>query len=754
MTTGNFTRRGFVKGALAAGFGAAACGMAGCAPSLPETGEEGGAPSSGATQGTTPTNGSTFASQLNPQDYDYTSHDGELSTLFSAWQLGPLTIPNRMVKSAAGSRTAMNGTQAYVDFYTNIAKGGVGMVWVENFTSLLPDYLNGDKQDLDEWEVQALVDSVHEAGAYVGYQFDTMAMTLLDGYADAQGFGPGKPEALSIDDIHWYQDQVIKGARRLKDYGFDGFEINAAGNNIPRTFLSRMTNHREPGDDYGPGSIESRARFVVEMIEGIKKECGDDFVVQVLINGVEENDENIGRNELCTTVAENKEFAKLFEQAGADSLHVRLGPIGNHTAQFLSEAMFDGIGIEGSTSYGTQFDFTKHYGGKLVANHSGCGLMLDVAQEIKSAVSIPVGAVTYMDPAHAPDFFEQALKDGKVDFLMMNRPLSVDFDYVTKLQEGRTDEIRPCTRCLHCLRDQSFEGGMSSICRVNATTARAFSPEMPEGFEPAPVASAKNVLVVGGGPAGMEAARIAAQRGHNVTLMEKGGSLGGKLTFASAIKGPHQNLSEFSAWMARQLELQGVNVQLNTEATADSIAAEAPDVVVCATGGKRVSSGLSSTGATNVVPIDDIMSAEIGDNVVVLGANAQAFDIAQYYQAQGKTVSMVFEDPIEGFDKGQSTEVKGFVTPMYYAVGGTVYPSSTVKQVGDGSIVIAAGYGVDVEIPCDTVIEALDVAANTDVIKGLSVETYAVGDCNEPWTSSFANILTAVSEGNLVGRAI
>jgi 2,4-dienoyl-CoA reductase-like NADH-dependent reductase (Old Yellow Enzyme family) len=692
---------------------------------------------------------------MNPQDYNYTDNTMELSTLFSEWQLGKLTIPNRMVKSAAGSSTAPNGMEATIEFYSNIAKGGIGMLWVENFTSLMPDYLNADKADIDDWGIGKLVDAVHAEGASIGYQFETMAMTLLDGYSGTEGFGPAHPENLELKEVKWLIEQYIKSAKRLKDYGFDGFEINAAGNNIPRTFMSRATNLRPADDEYGPQTLESRSRFVVEIIKGIKKECGEDFIVQILINGIEENDEQLGQNYLCTTIEENKQFAKMFEEAGADSLHVRLGPLANHTAQFMSEVMFDGIGIEGSTSFGTQYDYSKHFEGKLIANHSGCGLMLDVAAEIKSAVSIPVGTVTYMDPAHAPDFFEQALEDGKVDFLMMNRSLSVEPEYATKLQEGRIDEIRPCTRCLHCLRDMTMDGEMSMRCRVDATKCRAYSEEMPEGFTPVAVDEPKKVMVIGGGPAGMEAARIAAQRGHEVTLFEKSQALGGKLDFANAVKGPHQNLAVLQQWMQHQLELLGVTIATDTEVTADLIASEAPDAVICATGGKRPEIALQATDATQVMGIDECLEATVGDNVVVMGGNEQAFDIAQYFQVQGKNITMVFPDDIVMFDKGQSSQVQGYVLPMYYSVGGRAFPMAEVTTVGDGEIIIKTSACTEMPIACDTLIDASDVLDNTDLVKDLNgIDVIAVGDCNKPWETAMANIQHAIAEGNLAGRAV
>lgn len=183
--------------------------------------------------------------------------------------------------------------------------------------------------------------------------------------------------------------------------------------------------------------------------------------------------------------------------------------------------------------------------------------MLDVAAEIKSAVSIPVGTVTYMDPAIAPDFFEAAIAEGKVDFFLMTRSLYVEPEYVNKLREGRIDEIAPCTRCLFCFGGDAVRGTGGSIgfCRVNAANFNAYGENMPEGWHPLPAETSRNVMVVGGGPAGMEAARIAAQRGHKVSLFERSGSLGGLLPTAESIKGPHENLSVLAAYLARQQEI-------------------------------------------------------------------------------------------------------------------------------------------------------------------------------------------------------
>ena len=376
-------------------------------------------------------------------------------------------------------------------------------------------------------------------------------------------------------------------------------------------------------------------------------------------------------------------------------------------------------------------------------------MMLNVAKEIKQAVSIPVGTVTCMNPAHAPKFFNDAIKNGMCDYFIMNRPLTVDTEYVNKLREGRLDEIAPCTRCLHCHFDYDDEGKIYEHCRVNAATQRAWHEEMPEGATPLPADGDKKVMVIGGGPAGMEAARIAAERGYDVTLYEKNGYLGGLLIFANVIKGPHENLDDLRKYLIRQQEVKGVNVVTGTEVTREMIEKEAPDYVVLAVGGKRPELELASNGRTEVISLDDIAAAKVGDHVTILGSNAQAVDTAQYLIAQGRHVTMVSPEGKEKLDKGQSSWVKQFTIPMLYANGMRLWPNASIKEVRDGEIVIDGETGCDIVIPCETVIDARDMLPNTELIDGLSIPCVAVGDCNAPY-----NIAEAIAAGNIAARRI
>lgn len=746
MEKGNgISRRNFLQGIALGTMGAGTLGigslaLASCAPQAKE--------SVSATQKGTRTSAPADAlGKLNLQDYNYTTNsidDFSATTLFSDWQLGPLTIHNRMVKSAAFQLAFMkNNPDEYIGYYERMAHGGVEMIWIEDFANIWELTASPLKQDYGNYDVKKLLDTLHSAGAYVGYQFDTMGSPI--GPLD---FTENFLNNYSTEEVEGWVQTIISIGKKLHEDGFDAFELNFAANNVGQSFFSRARNNRT--DEYGPQSLESRTKFAAEVIKGVKEVCGKDFVVQVLINGIEANDRHIGQDAEYNSVEEVKAIAKILEQSGADSLHVRLGPCGQHVAQFANDLYFSAQGLEGASGFGTTFDFSRHYQGKLRASHSGCGMMIDVAAEIKSAVSIPVGAATYMDPAQAPDYFEEALKEGKLDFLVMNRPLCVDPEYVNKLRDGRIDEIAPCTRCLHCFYDPDKSGKLMEHCRVNAANWRAFSDDMPEGWIPQEAKTKKKVMVIGGGPAGMEAARVAAQRGHDVALYEKNSNLGGLLTSAAAIKGPHENLERLSSYLAKQLELCGVSITTNKEVDEVFLKQEQPEAIIVAVGGTRQKPEFDPTDNTAVLSFENVIGADMGENVTVLGSNAQSVDVAVFLLSQGKNVTIVTSDPIELFEKGHSVNVRGFIESAITAAGLRIWPSAKLASVDDGSITIASEGGVDIEIPCDAVVDMRDMTANTALVDSLvNVETIAVGDCDNPF-----NIAEAIASANLAARKL
>jgi len=748
------SRRQFLTGIGVAGIAAAGVGLAGCSPSKGGTTPE--APTGGGTA--TSSNELIPAAYLNPQDYDYKQKTTDFKTLFSPVKLGTVESSHRIIKSAAGSATYLKGpSDEMLDYYVNFAKGGVefiiieGVDWLAPIPGPFPSAITVSKEDAMAFG-KKLVEECGKYGASLIMQWGA--------------FAPGAIEDLTVEQIQAIEDQGIVQAQWYKDMGFKGLELHMTGGGLANSLQSPFYNTRT--DEYGAGSIENRARQSVNTIKKIKAAVPD-FAVGALIESVVENDNitnNVGEAFMWSdsditlpytktkTIEEGIEIVKLLEAAGLDWVQCRIGISHYHPGQFASDLYFLLNGVEGATGFGTQFDFSRHFQGEMIGNHSGAGMLINVAARYKEALGIPVGAVTYMDPAHAPDFFEAALAEGKLDFYSMTRPLTVDTEYVNKLREGRLDEIAPCCRCLCCHIGSNESNRALGYCRVNALTQRVMSgvPGTPESYELPPLSgSAKNVMVVGGGPGGMEAARIAAMRGHKVTLYEATGALGGKLDFASRIKGPHENLDDFKAYLIRQLELNSVNVVLSKEVDTAFINSEAPDVVILAVGALPGKVGAEGSSAVPIIDYNSFETADLGDKVIVYGSNALAFDCALWLTVHKKKVVMVTPRPNNELDLGQSQHAFRFMTSALYTLGMKLYPESTIKSIGDGVVTISSKVkGVDIDIPATSIVNAADMVPNKSLLEGVKVaETYAIGDCENPF-----NIAKAIQTGNDVGRAI
>ena len=246
----------------------------------------------------------------------------------------------------------------------------------------------------------------------------------------------------------------------------------------------------------------------------------------------------------------------------------------------------------------------------------------------------------------------------------------------------------------------------------------------------------------------MEAARIAAMRGHNVTLYEKRSLLGYMLAFAATVKGPHENFADLRKYLIHQLEITGVTVRTGIEVTKEFIETEAPDAVILAVGGRRDT--LAVNGNCPVIDMNRFMSAGTGDNIIICGSNAQAFDAALWLTVHKKRVTMVTPNTADDFDIQQSQHARRMITTVLYSLGFNALPESAIRSVRDGMATVMTDTGLETRIPCDAIINAADMRPNLDLIDGISVkEIYAVGDCASPF-----NIAQAIRSGNDAGRAV
>ncbi len=399
--------------------------------------------------------------------------------------IGIVKTRNRMIKTAAYGWILYDMLKDAirpegVAYYESIARGGIGLQILEisaPHSKTIGRPLYDDKYIERESKI---VERMHKHGCPTFVQFyDFRPLLPLPVTVSASAFYyPSKldmnnalPRALSTQEVRDVVELVVNAAERALKAGYDGCELNCACSHLFPSFLSRFWNKRT--DEYGPQNLENRARIVVELIQGIKKHCGADFPVSVLMNGLEINVLDLGDNANCTSIEEAAAFAKIFENAGADLLHIRTQPIGNHINGFFPEKYY--MFGEPDTGFGRPIDISK-FMPEFVTDYEGAGGFVEIAGIIKKAVKIPVMAVGSMDPRLHPEMGENAIREGKIDFLGMTRPLTADPDLPNKIAAGKLDDVRPCTYCITCFPQ--------SRCRVNAASTRTDGPEMPEGYYP------------------------------------------------------------------------------------------------------------------------------------------------------------------------------------------------------------------------------------------------------------------------------
>lgn len=786
----DLSRRNFMKGAAIGIAGAASVGiLSGCSNSAASEAASAAASESTAASGgaavTTTSEEWTVGSVLNPQDTSFTKYTTDYSHIFSPLKIGGVTLKNRIVKSAAGSEMQKTSTlrpdDEALSYYTRFGEGGVGMVCFES-SSVIPSpsmsgteggampnipgkpegaALNMVSLDISTDEGipghKAVADAMHAVDTPIIAQMYDMTMltgassTITEKYNLESSFSSGRMQ--TTEEVQTEIQQFIDGAERYYKAGFDGVEINCSCNHYFSTYLSRRIN-KERTDQYSGESIENRCRIVCEIIEGIRKRVGSDFIIQILYSGIEEDIVDLGKNAECTTVDEAIEFAKLFEKAGASSLHIRSEAYGHHCGGFMPDVLH--IPDHGYTGYGSCIQYGKHMP-EVLGQYDGIGALIEVAAKIKKNVSIPVGAVGSMDPRMAPDLLDNAIAEGKLDFLLMTRPLMADFFLPQKLKEGRREDVAPCTHCMTCFV-APIDMGTPMYCRVNPALSRAFTEDMPEGYDPLPAETPRNVMIIGGGPAGMEAARIAAERGHQVTLYEEKNRLGGRLPALQTLKGSHERIMDHLEYLEHQLDKQKVTVVTGKKVDAAFIASEKPDTVVVAVGSTPDPlSDLISAGS--VMNMNDLLeelevtgSLDLTDEVVLVGAQFQACEIAIYLCKHKKKVTILNPGPESQFYMNGATWPREMGKSWLYAQGVKVYHNANIHEITSDSVTFDTQYGITKTISDVTVINAMPEQNNRALFEEAQAacdDVYAVGNCYA--ASTIAN---ATARANIIARRI
>ncbi|MFH0845469.1 MAG: tRNA-dihydrouridine synthase, partial [Pseudomonadota bacterium] len=475
--------------------------------------------------------------------------------LFEPLSFNGLQLKNRIVMppmatNFAGARGEV--TDQMISYYEERAKGGAGLVILEvtgvdfpRGNTVLHQVAIHDDSCMEG--LSRLVNAVKKWGARIATQLHhagRRASSKSTGMIPVAPspiacYGGDMPEVLDKKGILSIIKAFAEGARRAKAVGFDAVELHCAHGYLMGQFLSPLTNTRT--DEYG-GPLANRVRFVTEIIEAVRGEVGEDYPILARISG----DEFIPGG---LRISDSVEIARILERTGIDCIHVSGGSTPSNLEQYRAQEI--------STIP------SMYFKGPSFAH---------LAQEIRRSVGVPVIAVGRInDPLMA----EQVLEQDKADLVTMGRALIADPELPNKAYEGRTDEIRKCIACLHCINVVLNQKG-SLRCAINPVVGReAQAIPKPE--------KSKKVLVIGGGPAGMEAARWASSRGHHVSLWEKDRRLGGQLNLAHIP--PHKDeLKGLTDYLSKQLELHKVPIELGKEATVELIRQYNPDVLILAAG--------------------------------------------------------------------------------------------------------------------------------------------------------------------------
>lgn len=682
--------------------------------------------------------------------------------LLSPHHIGSVKTRNRLIKSAAGLQYWAQGDNPVTEkakcLYEAFARGGVGLIIMESpgIEKGGRSYrLDNDSHILAMSEVTGII---HRHGCPVFAQFSDLANWNLTGSPGNDTRAPSPvcvlsdmdnhnhmPRELTIPEIEEVAEKFVNNAVGAQKAGFDGVEVNTSCSHLLHTFLSPFWNKRR--DLYGCGSMEDRTRLLVQIIKGIKMRVGEDFPVTVLINGIETGRLIGVEDGECLGFHDALQVARIAEEAGADAIQVRSQWIGRHDASFLTDHLLYPEPPIPLSSFPKELDMSRH----------GAGANALMAQEVKKAVSVPVITVGRLDPVLG----ELILREGKADFIAMTRRLFADPDFPNKLASGRYDDIAPCTSCTCCKSEKT-----PRRCRINA----AIGTERPYLVETAK--TKKNVVVVGAGPAGMEAARVAALRGHDVTLVEKSSKAGGLIPLAAMVKGLEiEDLPAIVRYLKGQVAKLGVTIKLGAEATPSMIEEMKPDAVIIATGGIPVVPRIPGIDTRKVVKNSDLhrmlkffmkftgpktlraltrLWMPLGKRVVIIGGGIQGCELAEFLVKRGRRVTIV--DEAEELGEGMIEHLKLQLFWWFREKGVIMMPGVKPVAVTEKGLIVHTKQGYNRTIEADSVVPAIPMKPNTallESLKGKVPEAYAIGDCSNPGL-----IADAIADGWRVGGLI
>ncbi|MHB1000364.1 MAG: oxidoreductase [Armatimonadota bacterium] len=638
----------------------------------------------------------------------------QFTSLFSTGKIGSMELKNRVVMAPMVRNYADDCgmvTPKYMAHIGVIANGGVGMMILEA-SYIRPDgkgFINelGIHDDCTIPGLKLLADFAHSFGAKIGPQLYHGGRQTASAITGMQPVAPSAipdptigevPRALSINEIHEIVNDYAEGARRAKEAECDFVEIHGAHGYLITQFLSPFSNIRD--DEYG-GSEENRMRFMTEVIQAVRSKVGSDYPIIVRISGDEMVPDGI-------TPDYAVRIAKRIEELGADALHVSAG----NYASFELGYMISPMAIPDAP-------------------------LVPLAQKIKEAVQIPVIAVGKI---RSPQIAEEVLHSGKADFIALGRPLLADPDWPNKAKDGNIEAINKCIACNQGCISRLFEQ-QDVWCTVNPQTAREL-----EFAKPLPPTKL-NILVAGGGPAGMEAAKMAAGRGHHVILCEKQDHLGGQLISAAAA--PFRpGWEELREYLVNEMDRLNVDVRLNTEVTPYLAEQEKIDIAVVAIGSSPFMPDIPGINRANVLTARDILEGHSSatGKVVVAGGGCAGSQTAEYVADQGHDVIIV--DMLGSIAADAPRADRELLLGRLQKRGVQIMTDTKILSFDVGKIGIQAPQGL-MDLQADTVVLCMGSISNDSLAEDLELvvpTVITVGDALDP-----RKVTHAIAEGAYAG---
>lgn len=691
------------------------------------------------------------------------SRNARFARLLEPGQVGKIKTRNHLIKTANGTSfiepSGFVGDRA-LGYYEALAKGGVGLLIVESCGVEFPlgcQHVEAQFRLSDDKYIPSyaeLAKAVHKQGCPIMVQFqhagpwnptgllpkrDTKAASALT-KEELPGPDFAVPRAMSKDEIKEYVDIWAKAAERAAKAGFDGCEINGGTCHQINTFLSRIWNRRD--DEYGCQSIENRARFMCEIVREAKKRCGPDFTITCLINIREYN------HPKATTIQEGVQFAKLLQDAGAAAIQCRAHIYGHREGLLQPDRLLYPEKPKWLYTDLKDLDWSRE----------GAGAIVPLAVAVKKEVTIPVWCSCRLDP----DLGEKFLREGKLDFVPMVRRLLADHELPNKVAAGKLEDIIPCSGCLHCMdvrnRNKPIE------CRVNPDLGKE------REYIIKPALKKKKVMVAGGGLSGMQAALVAAQRGHDVTLYERSPKLGGLVTIAALVKDLETDvLLDLIRYLKRQLNKEGVTIKTRKEVTPELVEEIKPDVVILGLGGTVQIPEIPGMNRRNVMiltRLDKLLEVlgpklsgwgskiwmPVGKRVIVMGGEHHGCEIAEFLVKRGRKVTIVHTG--EEFAEGMTVDDKLRLFPWFDAKGVVRYAGVKYHEVTDKGLVITTKEGKKMTLEADTIMPSLFLKQNLDMattLNGKVPEIYTVGSCVKPEPDLMVD---AIAAGARIGHQI